>query len=51
MNKEKLTRAGLEPATSELTCRALPTELFVHPNLSKICTQSVSFVVYYMIWK
>ena len=24
---------------------------FVHPNLSKICTQSVSLVVYYMIFK
>ena len=23
---------------------------FVHPNLSKICTQSVSLVVYYMIF-
>ena len=27
MNKEKLTRAELELATSGLTCRALPTEL------------------------
>ena len=24
--------------------------VFVHPNLSKICTQSVSLVVYYMIF-
>ena len=43
MNKEKFTRAGLEPATSGF--------FFVHPNLSKICTQSVSLVVYYMMFK
>ena len=24
---------------------------FVHPNLSKICTQSVSLVVYYMTYE
>ena len=54
MNKEKLTTAGLEPATSgQSGGRRFKSRssqfFFVHPNLSKICTQSVSLVVYYMI--
>ena len=50
MNKEKLTRAGLEPGGRRFKSRSSKF-FFVHPNLSKICTQSISLVVYYMTFK
>ena len=57
MNKEKFTRAGLEPVgrapARQSGGRRFKSRsskyFFVHPNLSKICTQSVCLVVYYMI--
>ena len=55
MNKEKLTRAGFQPATFGLTEVAgwnpalVNFSLFIQ-NLSQIRTQSVSLVVHYIIF-
>ena len=48
MNKEKFTRAGLEPATSGLTCRVEPRH--VNPEVAGSSPALVNFSLFIQIY-